>query len=83
MYEWKRIALAFTGKYITHLYAGNKNQLRLPDYHIMNLALSRKFERFDLKIKLNNLLDRNYKVLPNYRAPGFHLMGGLAYRLSP
>jgi outer membrane receptor protein involved in Fe transport len=69
------------GKYVEKLYANNEYQLRLPDYHVLNLVLSGTYLNYSLNLHLLNLLDRKYLSLPDYPAPGFHFMAGLTYSL--
>ncbi len=58
------------GKFVQGLFAENNNQLPLPDYHILNGSLRLGDAKFNLYLKLLNILDRDYEVLPGYPAPG-------------
>jgi len=78
--EWRKINAALYGKYVHDLFADNNARLGLPDYHVLNLSLSRQFQLVEVYARLLNILDRTYYILPDYRAPGFNARIGL--RLS-
>ncbi|MFC2088676.1 TonB-dependent receptor, partial [Calditrichota bacterium] len=58
------------GKYVDGLFTENKSEIPLPDYHVLNFSVSYKYKPAEFYIKLLNLLDRRYYVLPDYPAPG-------------
>ena len=60
------------GKYVQQLYAANDFKDHLPDYNIVNATASYKIMQHEVYIRLNNILDRKYFVLKDYRAPGFN-----------
>jgi len=67
------------GKYIENLYAQNNRQDLLPDYHVLNMILSLRFPDLDFYVKLFNVFDREYEVLTDYTAPGFHILSGIKF----
>jgi len=82
MTSWSHLNFALYGKYIDQLYAGNNHMQQLPDYHTVDLSISTEIKQFGLKLRLKNVLDRKYLVLPDYEAPGFHMLFGLNYKLK-
>lgn len=64
------------GKYVKGLFTENKSELSLPDYHVLNVSLSVKYQPAEFYIKLLNLLNRRYYVLPDYPAPGLQARVG-------
>jgi outer membrane cobalamin receptor len=69
------------GKYVEDLYANNNYADPMADYNVINLSASYKLNMVELNFKLLNLLDRKYDYYPGYKAPGFHVLGGLGYNL--
>lgn len=83
MTRWDRFHAILFGKYVSGIFAGNDKAMKLPDYNLLNLSFTYNFSDVDFKLKLKNLLDTDYDILPSYKAPGFHVMAGLTYRLTP
>ncbi len=69
--------ISLFGKYISELYAENNRLSPLGDYHVMNLALSLRYRDWLFDLQFQNLLDREYEILPGYKAPGFHVLAGI------
>lgn len=81
------------GKYVESLYTenitrDNPDPQRIPDYHVLNLAVEANFGIVNAHLKLLNLLDREYlaTVIPElgnfaYRAPGFHILAGIEVKI--
>ncbi len=69
------------GKYVQKLYAGNNKQLPLPDYHVANVLVGLKLNRFDVFARLLNVLDESYKTRPDLPAPGRQIRLGVSFRL--
>ncbi len=78
--RFRMINIFLYGKYVERLYAENHAQLRLPDYNILNGSVNVSMEHFDTYLKVRNLLDRTYQVLPGYKAPGIHGQLGVIYK---
>lgn len=80
-FSWRQLAATIHGKYVHNLFADNMSRSPLPDYHLLNLNVDLNLDQWGFQLKLINLLDRDYLVLPDYPAPGFHVLGGLRYSL--
>lgn len=76
--NWRKLKIAFYGKYVGKLYAENYSIAKLDNYHIMNVSLSYPLRYLSLNFHLQNILDKKYEVLPDYAAPGFHFMAGIS-----
>ena len=72
---------ALFGRFVNQLFADNKSKSPLPDYHLMNLRLGYSFAWGEASIKLLNLLNKKYYVLPDYEAPPFYIMAGINFFL--
>jgi iron complex outermembrane receptor protein len=79
--EWRKLSAAIYGKYVHDLYANNNSADALPDYNLLNLAVSWQFPYVEAYARFLNVLDRVYYVIPNYRAPGFNVRLGLRFTL--
>jgi len=77
-----KIKLMCSGKFIKDIYADNNKNMKLPDYHVLNVALSYPIGSFLLDVQLRNVLNRYYEILPGYPAPDLHFLMGVTYQLS-
>ncbi|NOX38228.1 MAG: TonB-dependent receptor [Calditrichaeota bacterium] len=80
-YQTRRLAVDVYGKYVYGLYASNNEKDRLPDYDVLNAAVSLRWGAVDFQMKLLNILNRSYWILPDYPAPGFQLRVGMVYHM--
>ena len=80
-FSWHKFSAAIYGRYVHNLFADNMKRLPLPDYHVFNLACNFNLNSLGFHVKFLNLLDRDYLVLPDYPAPGFHVLAGIDYSL--
>ncbi len=67
------------GKYVRKLYAGNNEQMPLPDYHLLNAQIGLRAGAIDLFINLLNILNRTYYSRPGYPAPKFQARMGIRF----
>jgi len=79
--NYKDFGFNLYGKYVEGLYAENKSELPLPDYHVLNLSVSVNYQPVEIFIKMLNVLDRKYYVLPDYPAPGIQTRIGTTIKL--
>ena len=70
--NYYNLSLIIYGKYVQDLYADNSFKQPLPDYNIINLSASYSFLDHEVYIKLNNILDRDYLMVPEYKSPGLN-----------
>ncbi|MDX9758242.1 MAG: TonB-dependent receptor [Bacteroidota bacterium] len=77
-----RLQAMLAGQYVHALHAGDAETLRMPDYHVLEASVEWKFPVIDAFIRVRNLLDRSYAILPGYPAPGAHAVVGLRYALE-
>jgi len=73
----RSVRFTLAGQYVHKLFAGNDATLKLPDYHILDFTISWETPWAELHVKAHNLLNREYYVLPNYRAPGAYVLTGI------
>jgi iron complex outermembrane receptor protein len=78
-YQWRNFQASVFGKYIDGLYGQNDYLDPLPDYHLLNMRISRDYMRWTFYLKFQNLLDRLFYVEPAYPAPKFNMLVGLNY----
>ena len=67
------------GKFIQGLYTANNAQEPVADYNLLNTSLRVGKENLNVYMKIINLLDHNYEVLPGYPALGRQLRIGLRF----
>lgn len=77
-----RSANGFTGElscmYTGRRYQDAENTVKVKHFYIYNLDLAKKLTaQVDCFISLKNLLNRKYKVMRDYPAPGFSFTGGI------
>ncbi len=71
------------GQYVHDLFAGDKGTLPMSDYHVLDVILSWESPwHIEAYVKGRNILNRAYNVLPNYAAPGAHVLAGFRYALE-
>lgn len=78
-YNKTRIGFYLYGKFIQKLYAANDNRQPLADYHVLNGSLRLGKKDLNLYLRVLNILDRAYDVLPGYPAPGRQMRIGLNF----
>jgi len=76
-WNFHNFTMSTFGKYVTGLYASNDQTSKLSDYFLLNLSGSYQYRIVNLSLQFKNVLDRNYEVLPDYQAPGFHFLAGV------
>lgn len=79
--NYRNFKFTFYGKYVQDIYADNNFQSKLPDYNTLNLISAYTINQYEIYVKLDNVLDRKYLVLSDYRAPGFNWRTGLHINL--
>ena len=67
------------GKFVQELYAANNSQQPLSDYNVLNGSVRLGRNNLNLYLKVLNILDRSYEVLPGYPAPGRQMRFGLRF----
>lgn len=77
----RQFSLSFYGKYVDGLYAENYHKNSIPDYNLLNLSADYDFGYFNANIKIQNILNREYFVLPDYKAPGRHFLFGINFSI--
>lgn len=65
------------GKYVSDFFASNHSTMKLPDYHILNVSITIINSTHDVYLKVMNILNRKYRILPNYPAPGTNARLGI------
>jgi len=81
MLSYNRLMFGFYvyGKFIQELYAANEKQSPVADYNVINSSMRLGKENLNVYLKVLNMLDRDYEVLPGYSAPGRQMRIGLRY----
>ena len=69
------------GKYVNGLYAADYSGLPLPDYHVVNMSFSVLLKLFNAHLRVLNVLNRDYKVTPDYDAPGTDVQIGIDFKI--
>ena len=77
----QKFRVSVYGKYISGLFADDNSQLPLPDYHILNFSLALISKSFDVHLRALNILNREFKVTPEYEAPGTNAQIGIDFKL--
>lgn len=70
------------GQYVHELFAGDNSTLPMPDYHVLDATVSWSFPLIELFLKARNILNREYRILPGYAAPGAHVLLGLRFAME-
>ena len=73
--------LTLYGKYVRKLFAGNYEQLPLPDFHLLNAQIGLHAGHTEVFIRLLNILNRTYYSRPGFRAPGYQARIGMRFAL--
>ncbi len=71
--------LTLYGKYVRKLYAGNNQQMPLPDYHLVNAQIGLHAGALEVFVKFLNLLNRTYYSRPGFPAPKFQARIGMQF----
>lgn len=58
------------GKYVEKLFAGNNEQMPLPDYNVVNAQIGLRAKNLEMYVRFLNLLNRTYYSRLGYVAPG-------------
>lgn len=77
----KNYRLSIYGKYVKDLFAGDNSTKPLPDYHVVNLSLSLLSKLFDAHVRVFNIFNYKYKIVPEYEAPGNNAQIGIDFKL--
>ncbi len=78
-YTKSMVGVFLYGKFIHELYAANNNQQPLSDYNVVSGTVRLGSNNLNLYLKVLNILDRRYEVLPGYPAPGRQMRFGLRF----
>jgi len=78
--EFQGYRLALKGTFTGEIYTTKDNQHSLPGYFLLDVVIAKtlyisKRYPLTLQINLNNILDKDYQVLPYRPMPGFGVMG--------
>ncbi|UCF63092.1 MAG: TonB-dependent receptor [bacterium] len=76
-WNYRKLAISTFGKYVSDLYASNDEASRLNDYFLLNASVVYRYRTLAFTLQFRNVLDRQYEVLMNYPAPGFHFLAGI------
>ncbi len=79
--EKRHYYLTIYGKYVQELFAGNNQQMALPDYHVLNAQIGLRAKSLEVYLRFLNVLDRLYYSRPGYRTPGRQARIGLNLRI--
>ncbi len=69
------------GKYVHKIYAGNDEQMPLPDYHLLNAQIGLQARNTEVFVTFLNILNRTYYSRPGYPAPKFQARIGIRFDL--
>lgn len=77
----KNYRISLYGKYVKDLFAGDNFTDPLPDYNVVNLSVSILSESFDTHLRVLNIFNYKYKIVPEYEAPGTNAQIGIDFKL--
>lgn len=77
----KEFRFSIYGKYVSTLYTGNNSTLKVPDYHVLNMSIALLTKHYDLHLRVLNILNKKYQILPGYPAPGTNARFGIDVKL--
>lgn len=70
------------GKYIKDLFAQNNGQQKLKDEIVVDASITWMRKNYSFSLKLKNILNQKYEILPGYSLPGFYILGSIKYRIK-
>jgi outer membrane receptor protein involved in Fe transport len=79
------LGMGITGKHVGQQFIDyeNSEDLRIPQYQLLNMALNYERSRFEISAKINNILDENYATYGYAWGDGYYWPGATRnYSLS-